>query len=54
MNEKNPQKGLSLYEAARETGVTFSKEWVPVSKIVHANNLNFRYLEWGILTIQLF
>ena len=47
MNEKNPQKGLSLYEAAREAGVTFSKEWVPVSKIVHANNLNFRYLEWG-------
>mgnify|MGYP001157303405 FL=1 len=47
MNEKNPKKGLSLYEAAREAGVTFSKEWVPVSKIVHANNLNFRYLEWG-------
>ena len=47
MNKKNPQKGLSLYEAAREAGVTFSKEWIPVSKIVHANNLNFRYLEWG-------
>ena len=47
MTKDIPQKGLTLYAAARESGVTFSKDWVPQSKTVHANNLNFRYLEWG-------
>ena len=40
-------QGLSLYEAAREVGVTFEKEWKPESKSVQVNNMNFSYLEWG-------
>ena len=40
-------QGLSLHNAARESGVSFSKEWLPQSKWVQANNLNFHYLEWG-------
>ena len=40
-------QGLSLYEAAREVGVTFEKEWEPESKSVQVNNMNFSYLEWG-------
>ena len=38
---------LSLYEAARSAGVTFSRKWTPKSKFVRANGLNFHYLEWG-------
>ena len=41
------KQGLSLHNAAREAGVTFSKEWLPESKSIHANDLNFHYLEWG-------
>jgi len=40
-------KGLSLYEAAKASGVNFSKDWVPSSNYIEANNLNFHYLEWG-------
>ena len=39
--------GLSLYEAARAMGVSFSQESLPIDKTVHANGLNFHYLEWG-------
>ena len=38
---------LSLYEAARSAGVTFSHKWTPKSKFVKANGLNFHYLDWG-------
>ena len=41
------KQGLSLHNAAREAGVSFSKEWLPESKSIHANDLNFHYLEWG-------
>ena len=41
------KQGLSLHNAAREAGVSFSKEWLPKSKSIHANDLNFHYLEWG-------
>ena len=40
-------QGLSLHNAARESGVSFSHEWIPESKSVKANGLNFHYLEWG-------
>ena len=40
-------QGLSLYEAAREVGVTFEKDWKPESKSVEVNNMKFSYLEWG-------
>ncbi|HCE75403.1 MAG TPA: hypothetical protein DEP04_02145 [Dehalococcoidia bacterium] len=40
-------QGLSLYEAAREVGVTFEKEWKPESKSVEINDMKFSYLEWG-------
>ena len=39
--------GLSLYEAARGMGVSFAQENQPTDKTVHANGLNFHYLEWG-------
>ena len=41
------QQGLSLHDAAREAGVSFSKDWTPQSKEIKANNMNFHYLEWG-------
>ena len=40
-------QGLSLHNAAREAGVSFSQEWNPKSKSVKTNGLNFHYLEWG-------
>ena len=40
-------QGLSLHNAAREAGVSFSHEWKPESKSVKTNGLNFHYLEWG-------
>ena len=40
-------QGLSLHNAAREAGVSFSQEWQPESKSVKTNGLNFHYLEWG-------
>ncbi|MDP7628844.1 MAG: alpha/beta hydrolase [SAR202 cluster bacterium] len=40
-------QGLSLHNAAREAGVSFSHEWNPESKSVKTNGLNFHYLEWG-------
>ena len=40
-------QGLSLHNAAREAGVSFSHEWKPESKSVKTNGLKFHYLEWG-------
>ena len=31
------QQGLSLHDAAREAGVSFSKDWTPQSKGIKAN-----------------
>ena len=46
---KSPENSrhITLYEAAADMGVTFTKEWAPESKFVNANGLNFHYLEWG-------
>ena len=37
-------QGLSLYEAAREVGVTFEKDWKPECKSVEVNNMKLSYL----------
>ena len=47
MTKEAESKGLSLYQAAREVGVSFSREWEPKSKFVNANGMKFHYLEWG-------
>ena len=39
--------GLTLYDAARQLGVPFTRENRPVDKTIFANGLNFHYLEWG-------
>ena len=39
--------GLSLHQAARKMGVPFIQENQPTDGSVHANGLNFHYLEWG-------
>ena len=46
---KSPENSryITLYEAAADMGVTFTKEWAPESKFVAVNGLNFHYLEWG-------
>ena len=41
------RQGLSLYDAAREVGVSFEKEWKPESKSIEVNGMKFHYLEWG-------
>ena len=41
------QEGLSLFEAARAKGVSFSREVEPRAKEVTANGLSFHYLDWG-------
>ena len=43
----NDNQGLSLYEAARAAGVTFSAKVRPKDQYVKANVLQFHYLEWG-------
>ena len=43
----SPSQGLSLYEAARDMGVTFAREALPDDKFVSANGLRFHYLDWG-------
>ena len=40
-------KGLSLYDAARAMGVTFTGEATPQDRWVTAGGLRFHYLEWG-------
>ena len=39
--------GLGLYDAARAMGVPFTKENQPTNRTVHANGMEFNYLEWG-------
>ena len=39
--------GLTLYDAARQMGVSFSQENEPVDKSVQIDGMNFHYLEWG-------
>ena len=47
MPSHNSDQGLSLYEAARAAGVTFSTEIVPEDRYVQANGLRMHYLDWG-------
>ena len=47
MASETSSQGLSLYEAARAMGVTFSHDTVPEDKYIQANDLNFHYLDWG-------
>ena len=39
--------GLTLYEAARQKGVSFTRETEPTDHQVVVNGMNFHYLEWG-------
>ena len=39
--------GLTLYQAARQKGVTFTQENEPVDRNVQVNGMTFHYLEWG-------
>ena len=39
--------GLTLYDAARQMGVSFTQENEPADKSVRVDGMNFHYLEWG-------
>ena len=39
--------GLTLYQAARQKGVSFVREIEPADRNVSVNGMNFHYLEWG-------
>ena len=39
--------GLTLYDAARQMGVSFAQENEPSDKFLQLDGLNFHYLEWG-------
>lgn len=39
--------GLTLHQAARQKGVTFTQENEPVDRNVQVNGMTFHYLEWG-------
>ncbi len=39
--------GLTLYDAARQMGVSFSQENEPADKSAQVDGMNFHYLEWG-------
>ena len=41
------EEGLSLFEAARVMGVSFSREVEPQDREVTVNGLRFHYLDWG-------
>ena len=41
------KQGLSLFEAARSMGVSFSREVKPRDKEVTVNGLRLHYLDWG-------
>ena len=47
MASETSSQGLSLYDAARAMGVTFTQDTVPEDKYIQANDLNFHYLDWG-------
>ena len=42
-----PQGGMTLHDAARAMGVTFTIEASPTDREVQANGINFHYLDWG-------
>ena len=41
------QEGLSLFEAARAMGVSFSQEVKPQDREITLNGLRYHYLDWG-------
>ena len=47
MNDQDSEAPLSLYQAARNMGVKFTKENSPTDKYINVNNLKIHYLEWG-------
>ena len=47
MTEQASPPRMSLYEAARKAGVTFTEEAKPEDKFVTLNSLKFHYLDWG-------
>jgi len=47
LSSQTSAQGLSLYDAARAAGVTFSQEFVAQDKFVEANHMKFHYQEWG-------
>jgi esterase len=40
-------QGLTLFEAARQKGIPFTKNNEPLDRNITARNMNFHYLEWG-------
>jgi len=47
LTDESGDDQLSLYEAARAMGVTFTEEAVPRDGFVTGNGLRFHYLDWG-------
>ncbi len=47
MSTETQSGGMTLHEAARAMGVTFSGEPVPRDRFVRAAGRRFHYLEWG-------
>lgn len=47
MTSRGSRQGLSLHDAARAAGVTFSAEVEPEDGYVNANGLRLHYLDWG-------
>lgn len=47
MSKPNNEHGMTLYDAARAMGVSFSSEAVPRDKFIQVGTRSFHYLEWG-------
>ena len=47
MSKPNNEHGMTLYDAARAMGVSFSSEAVPRDKFIQIGTRRFHYLEWG-------
>ena len=47
MTYRDCESALSLYDAARAMGVSFTDETIPQEKFVKTNGIDFHYLEWG-------
>jgi pimeloyl-ACP methyl ester carboxylesterase len=47
LSSQGSSQGLSLHDAARAAGVTFSAEVEPENGYVTANGLRLHYLDWG-------
>ena len=39
--------GLTLYDAARQMGVSFAQENEAADRVIQLGSMNFHYLEWG-------